>query len=444
MKVSYNWLQTYFKDPLPSPEKLIELITFHAFEIEGTERIGADTIIDVKVLPDRACYALSHRGIAFEVSAITGLAFQNKSVEVVDPSIDTKVKVTIEDPEAVPRYMAEYIQGVNVGPSPEWLKKWLEAIGQRSINTVVDATNFILNDLGQPLHAFDADKVKGGITVRRAKETEQITTLDGKEVKLDTSILVIADDQGPLAVAGVKGGIRAAVTERTKNIIIESASFNPTLVRRTSQKIGIRTDASKRFENTVPPERAPRAMEEVTALIVDMSDDARVGPITDISHYSAEPKNIVISSSYIREMLGVDISTEEIKKIITVLGLSFSEQGDILTVHVPAERIDLIIPQDMVEEIGRIYGYEKIPATELPPSSRPLGIDKLFYYSTEIRNFLISQGFSEVYTYSLTNKGEVEIVNPLASDKGFLRSYLAEGIAQKLLTSMSKMLIFWD
>ncbi|MBX4198007.1 phenylalanine--tRNA ligase subunit beta [Candidatus Parcubacteria bacterium] len=432
MKVSYNWLQTYFKDPLPESEKLAELITFHAFEIEGTEQFGTDTVFDIKVLPDRAHYALSHRGIAEEISAITKLPWQEKENENEEITSDKAVTVIVEEPDLCLRYTARYIENVTVGPSPAWLALLLETIGQRSINTIVDATNFVMLDIGQPLHAFDADKVRGTITIRRAKKGEKITTLDGKDVELDESILVIADTEAPLAIAGVKGGNRAAVTESTKNIILESASFEPAFIRKVSQKIGIRNDSSKRFENIVPPERTMRALEEVTSHISDVSDSDKPSPITDIVNYKQEKKTLKITATYIRTLLGVPITEKDIEEILQRLGITFVKSGDTFTVTIPEERRDLVIPEDFIEEIGRIYGYEQIPVTQLPTSPILPEINKLFYYSQKIRDILNVHGFSEIYTYALTNSGEVEIQNPLASDKNFLRANLSQGVSKAL------------
>ncbi|MFA6095334.1 MAG: phenylalanine--tRNA ligase beta subunit-related protein, partial [Candidatus Paceibacterota bacterium] len=234
MKVSYAWLNTYFKkglfgSRLPRPARLAELLSAHAFEVEGIEKVAGDTVLDVKVLPDRAHYALSHRGIAREASVMTGIPTKPAASSHAAPDASVPaVLVRVDDSALCPRYMARRIEGVNITAAPAWLARPLERIGQQSINSVVDATNFVMYDLGQPLHAFDADKVRGQIVVRRARAGEKIVVLGGKEIELLGSDLVIADDEGAIAIAGVKGGKRAEVTEETRNIIIESANFNPT------------------------------------------------------------------------------------------------------------------------------------------------------------------------------------------------------------------------
>src|SRR3989338_6681138 len=207
MKVSYNWLQTFFDSLLPDPQKIRAMLTRDAFEVEGLEQKGNDTVFDIAVLPNRGHDSLSHRGIAREIGTLFNLPLMRDPL-CAPPSLrpDSNVfTVTLKDAARSPRYSAAVIKGVSVGPSPDWLKERLESIGQRSINNIVDATNYVMFDVGQPLHAFDADKVCGSITVRKAKGGERMLTLDDKELLLNADALVIADDEGPLALAGVKG-----------------------------------------------------------------------------------------------------------------------------------------------------------------------------------------------------------------------------------------------
>ena len=456
MKVSYNWLQTYFNKPLPSPEKLADLLTFHVFEIESIDKImlagadgrpgssAADTVLDVKVLPDRAHYDLAHRGIASEVALVTGLEKHEVRPEIVPVTSGKKVVVKIDAKAGCPRYMARFVGGVKIGDSPAWLRERLLAVGQRSINNIVDAVNYVMLDLGQPLHAFDAAKVEGGINVRFAKKGEKIVTLDGKEVVLDDSVLVIVDDAGPLAIAGIKGGDRAAVTLATEDIIIESANFNASLIRKTTQKLGIRSDSSKRYENEITPELTAWGMSETTRIIADTVAAKVVGEITDIYPKPVKWWTIRITPDFINAALGTvgaadAISEKEIDDILTKLHVSFIKEGGgtmksgteyILTP--PPYRLDLKIPEDIVEEIGRVHGYEKVKPIPLPDIGFKPAINKDFYYCQKIRAALVAEGFSEVYTYSLENTGDVEILNPLASDKNYARKNLAEGIAAAL------------
>jgi phenylalanyl-tRNA synthetase beta chain len=450
MLVSYKWLQTYFDESLPAPEKLAELFTMRVFEVDDIKRLGEDTLFDLKILPDRAHYCLSHRGVAGEISAITGLLRTaiSKEISVSDQSVQ-KPSVTVEDEECG-RYIARRIEGVTVSASPDWLVERLRAIGQKSINNIVDATNFVMFDMGQPLHAFDADKLSGGITVRKAREGERITTLDGKDVVLTLAVLVIADDEGPLAIAGIKGGTRAQVDEHTKNIILEAAYFKPSSTRKTSMALQIRTDASKRFENGLTPEYAPVAMKEVTALLLKESHSLpKAGPIVDIYPEPAQQTVLSVRLAEINKRLGVEVPRSEAIAMLRRLSIDVVEKGEQVLLTIPFERLDLAIPEDIVEEVGRLHGYEKIKDQLLPPGVAPV-IDKRNYYVEKVRDILQSLGFSEVYLYSLGNWGDFEIELPLSEDKKFLRVTLIPGMAKALalnvhnapLLGMSQIKIF--
>lgn len=432
MATSYKWLQTYFDETLPEPEKLAELFNAHAFEVEGIEEKSGDTIFDIKVLPDRAHYALCHRGIASEVQAVTGL-----KLKVVPPDNFLfgkveEVKVDVEDTLRCLRYIVQEVRGVMVKESPLWLKEKLEAVGQRSINALVDIMNFIMLDIGQPMHVFDADKIQGTICVRTAKQEEKVTTLDNKEITLGTSDLVIADDWGVLAIAGVKGGKRAEVDEHTKRIVIESANFEPTSTRRTSTRLNIRTDASKRFENEISPELAGEAMEKARALVLDLCG-GEVGKFTDVYPVKVEKWKIETSADFISSVIGESVSEQEITEILSRLGCEVSLDSSLIFVTPPLIRLDLKIPEDLADEVGRIRGYEKLPHV-LPSDISSTPVDKTFYYSEKIKNQLISLGFSEVLLYSLVDKGVFEILKPLAEDKGKLR----ESIIPKMIESLQK------
>ncbi len=432
MKVSYNWLKEYVE--LPTPEEVVEALTFHVFEVESLEKVAHDAVLDVKVLPDRAHYALSHKGVAYELAAILNKKLREREVKG-SAEVGPGISVMVES-DACRRYSARCIKGVTVGESPAWLKEKLEAIGQRTINCVVDITNFVMFDLGQPLHAFDADKVVGGITVRQAKSGEvlELLPLDGQErtITLTTQDMVIADEAGPLALAGVKGGMRAAVTAQTKNIILEAANFEPVTIRRTAARHNIRNDSSKRFENDVTPELVPQADRLATSLFADIAQAQEISPVTDVYPSPQKLHTISVSTEYISKLIGADISISEMKEIFARLSLPATESAGTFTLSIPAFRLDLVIPQDVVEEVGRIHGYRALPSVELSEvSAKPL-IDKEFYYAQLSRDVLSKLGFSEVYTYALTSHGDVEIINPLAADKNFLRHSLEEGITKSL------------
>ena len=471
MIISYNWLQTYFKKKLPVPEKVAELLTFHIFEIESvaktfspkenvrpTESVeqiqfrkkeGGDAIFDVKVLPDRAHYALSHRGVAMELGAILDQKIQILEHTKFKTTKVSDLKIEIKNPELCPRYIGRRIENLKVDESPAWLRERLESIGQRSINSIVDVTNFIMLDINQPLHAFDADVVKGTIQIRLVEKGEKIRILDGKDIELAPTMLVIADDVGPLAIAGVKGGVRAQVTEKTKNIILESANFNPTSIRKTSQLMGVRNDSSKRFENGISPELAAQGMEEVTALIASLNREAKIGEMIDIYPYPTSRRSLDVELAKITEILGVEISSKEFECILFSLDIPyklkakrpdfvykiedprFGEPNRDYTLSIPLIRNDLAIPEDIAEEVGRLYGYEKIKGV-LPKKEKVSSINKNFYYTEKIKTVLASLGFSEIYTPTIVDNGDVEIENPLASDKKALRNNLAANMKKSL------------
>ncbi|OHA17863.1 MAG: phenylalanine--tRNA ligase subunit beta [Candidatus Taylorbacteria bacterium RIFCSPHIGHO2_01_FULL_45_63] len=433
MKISHNWLQDYFDKELPSPEKLAELLNAHVFEVEGLDKVHEDTILDVKVLPDRAHYALSHFGIAYEVSAITGIPLKKERDLTVTLGKQTAPKVTVEDEKVCRRYMARVVEGIGKAETPKIIKERLAAIGQRSINPIVDLANYTMFDVGQPLHAFDADKVKGGITVRKAKAGEKITTLDNKDVALSADILVIADDVGPLAIAGIKGGKRAEVDSNTKRIILESATFDPVLIRKTATALNIKTDASKRFENNMPPAGAFLGILHFSKRLEDIfGDSISFSPFTDIYPVHTEDRTIEIDLDFIHAKLGAKVSEKEVIEILGRLYLKAENKKGRLVVTVPAWRQDVVIPEDAVEEVGRLYGYEKIKPIVPPKVKGDLPLNKNFYYANKIKLILANHGFSEIYTSTFDKVGEREVLYPVASDKNFLRTELTKSMAKAL------------
>ncbi len=433
MKVSYKWLGEYFDKKLPAPADVAELLNAHAFEVEGMEQTaGDDTVLDIKVLPDRAHYALSHKGIAREIAAITATVFKGRDIIDVSVSADAPaISVKIIEEKLCSRYMARRITDVTVSESSPALKASLEAVGARSINNVVDATNFVMLDTGQPLHAFDADKIQGGITVRAAKAGEKIVILDGREVALVETDLVIADELGPLAIAGVKGGKRAEVTTATKNIILESACFDPSAIRRTATRTNLRNDSSKRFENGITSFMAADAMRQVSALITASSPNAHAGPITDIYPKPVKPWAVTVDPAYMNAISGLNLSVADMSAILIKLGCSVSAQGSSLVIVPPFARLDLILPEDIADELVRMYGYDKLPAAQTPDVPA-VAIDPLYYQAERLKNILVGLGFSETLLYTLVPKGAFEISYPLANDKAALRESLAPKLIEAL------------
>ncbi len=434
MKISHHWLQTYFDKPLPSAEKLAELITFHAFEVEGIEKIGDDSVIDISVLPNRAHDCLSYEGMAREIGVLAGLDIRPREIKDIPESDTRGLNIFAEDSALCLRYMGRVVEGIEIKPSPEWLKTRLSSIGQRSINNVVDIMNFVMFETGQPLHAFDADKLEGNIIVRKAKAGEKIATLDGKDIALDEEVLVIADKTEPLAIAGIKGGKKAEVTNDTKNIVIESANFAPGNIRKTSRKIGIRTDASARYENELTPEKTEVAMRYVVSLLSEHAAGAnfKAGKTQDVYPVPQQPFFISVSVQETNALLGTNFEEKDIEEILKKLRFEFAVNENRFAVTAPAERLDLRIKEDLIEEIGRVYGYEKISPVKPVFGDFTPAVNKTTYYTDMIRRILTEDGFSEISTYAFTDAGDIEMENPIASDKKFLRRDLAGNMTKAL------------
>lgn len=482
MKVSKKWLEKFFPTPAESGvgtptfssvgvDKIADALTFHAFEIESVDKVNprqspqrdagaagddaSDEVLDVKVTPNRGHDCLSHRGIAKELSAILKLPLKHDpflSRLNLDKKTDT-VTVSLTTP-LCKRYIAGYVKGVKVGPSPAWLKARLEAIGQRSINNVVDATNFVMFNTGQPLHAFDADKIaeltrtlRGTdaepihILVRNAFSGERMTTLDGKDMELQEHMLVIAavphssvsdpHSSAAIGIAGVKGGIPAAIDESTKDIVIESANFDGVSVRKTAQALKLRTDASARFEQGLSPELAARGMEGMVEFVAHMIG-SEVAGFVDVYPEPQKPMFDSVTVEQVNNVLGTSLTGADVADVFSRLGLPYKEESGVFEVQVPFERLDLSIPEDLIEEVGRIVGYDKIPATPLPPFSGKPEVNANFYASEHAREELVAQGYSEVYTTVFAEQGERVVLNKVDGVRPYLRNSLLPGLTEAL------------
>jgi phenylalanyl-tRNA synthetase beta chain len=434
MKISHEWLQTYFDSPLPKAEEIADALTFHAFEIDGIE----NDVLDVKVTPNRGHDCLSYRGIAKEVSAILDIPISPSVLEAWNQmqhfSLEIPVGVHIAEPDLCPRYIAWSIKGVKVGPSPKWLVDRLAAMGQQSINNVVDATNYVMFNVGQPLHAFDAGKLKSGkhgyaIEVRKAKDGEKITALDGKEYSLEDSMLVIVDAnaQVPIGIAGVKGGMPAGITEATKDIIIESANFNGVSIRKTAQALKLRTDASQRFEQVLSPELAALGIRAAAKMILELAGGELAG-FSDSYPKPQEKISVSVTLDKINSVLGTQLKSAEVEEIFKRLGFTHTIKGYTFTVEPPLERLDIVIPEDLVEEVGRIYGYDKVISMEMPASKVKPAINENFASAEKTREELVSEGYSEVFTSVFTEKGERAVANKVDGARPYLRVTLIDGI----------------
>ncbi|MCK5235652.1 MAG: phenylalanine--tRNA ligase subunit beta [Deltaproteobacteria bacterium] len=411
-----------------------------------------DHALEVCITPNRAD-CLSIRGLAREISAVTGAKFIASAIGALEEDKEEakdNIKITLEDKDLCMRYSARVVKGVKVGPSPGWLKARLELSGIRSINNVVDATNYVLLEYGQPLHAFDLKKIKSGeLIVRRAKKNENAKTLDDVERKLNDDMLVIADKDKVQAIAGVMGGLDSEVDEKTTEILLESAYFTPATVRRTSRELGLSSDSSYRFERGVDIEGVPLALDRVAGLIKELAGGKILKGIID--EYPEQKKNAVVNFRVGRaeKILGIKVSAKEATEIFTRLGMSVKDSGDdSLDVTVPSYRVDVNIEADLIEEYARITGYDKIPTT-LPRAgishAEPTDEVKL---KSIIRNYFIGSGFLEAINYSFTSNEEglpglsskdgVKVLNPLSEEQSVLRTNLLASLIENLSYNVAR------
>jgi phenylalanyl-tRNA synthetase beta chain len=429
MKISYNWLKWYIPEA-PEPLKLRDVFTSHLCEVESVDKFEDDNIFDLKILPDRAHDLLSHQGVARELASLLNIKFVDPTPKYKVPeSKKTDLKIDVQS-DKCRRYMGRIIRNIKVGPSPDWVVKHLESIGQRSINNMVDAANIVMYDCGQPTHVFDLEKINDCLVVRFAKEGEEITTLDNKNLKIKSSNLVIADAKNVLAIAGVKGGKIAEVDNNTTNIVLEVANFDPTSVRKTAQAVNIVTDAKKRFENDLSPELASFAMLEFSGLILEVCPDASFEDAVDVYPNKQEIKKLSFSVAKIRSILGFEVSVGDIKDVLNRYNFEYVEKDEVFEITVPAMRMDLNIEEDMAEEIGRVLGYDKIKP-EIPKIDFAPKQNEIYSKILWSRNKLLNEGYGEVMTYTFRDKGEVEVLAS-ASDKKFLRTNLSDGLKESM------------
>jgi phenylalanyl-tRNA synthetase beta chain len=400
----------------------------------------ADTILDVEITPNRGDL-LSHLGLAREIAALTNHAVVAASVseaERLSPETAAATSIRIEALRECPYYSARRIEAIKVSPSPAWLRKKIEAVGVRSINNIVDIANFVMLELGQPLHAFDADKLKGGINVRLAKDGEKFLALDGKTYSLSKGNLVIADAERAVAIAGVMGGEETGVTEATRNVLLESAYFLPSSVRRTARSLNLPSDASYRFERGVDPRMILRASERATQLIREIAAGQPAAGIATGGSLPAAPPNVRLRSERCEQLLGVKIDRATTDRILEGFGLTKAEERDGETVwRIPTYRSDLQREADLIEEIVRAYGIDRIPGRDrsrFTPSSQA---DRKYDREVKLRSILCGSGFDEVRSSKLLPRNTVafaenamQLRNPLSEDHVALRPSLIPGLLE--------------
>jgi len=370
MDISYNWLRDLV-DVRANPRELAERMTMAGLAVDSVKEEGDDFVLEFDLTSNRPD-CLSHLGVAREAAALFGteVRLPARAAASLSGLSAELTSVEIADPDLCPRYSARVVRGVKIGPSPEWLAQRLRAIGQRPINNVADVTNFVMHELGQPLHAFDLATLGGRrIVVRRARAGEKIRTLDGVERDLDPEMLVIADAGRAVAVAGVMGGEETEISEATADVLVESAYFDPQSIRRTSKALGLSTEASYRFERGTDVEGVLAAQERCVALICELAGGAATEDSIDVYPRRAEPPVVALRAERVRELTGLAVSPEESERVLVSLGFSPAGGGDGggRAYRVPTWRTDVRIEEDLVEEVARVVGYGQIEEA-LPPA----------------------------------------------------------------------------
>lgn len=447
MFISYEWLKEFI-ETRRSPEELRERLTMVGLAIDAVEERDHDVVLDVEV-PSNRPDCLSHAGIAREVAVMekgrmhlpapAQLKTQGRSKDLTS--------VEIKDPDLCPRYAARLVRGVKIGPSPDWLAKRLETIGQRPINNVADVTNYVLHELGQPLHAFDFEKLGGlRIVVRRAAPGEKLKTLDGVERTLSKDMLVIADAERPVALAGIMGGEESEISTQTTDVLIESAYFDPHSVRVTARQLGMDTEASRRFERGADCEGVLRAQQRCVELICELAGGVATEDAIDIYPQPLSERVIVLRPERVQELTSLSVEVDDIVRILE--GLGFERTGA-MSFKVPSWRIDVEQEEDLVEEVARHTGYEKI-ASELPPSSAAGEYQPSEMKQRSLRRALNAFGFDEAINFSFIQQedrfdlipslpgherhenDQPQLANPIIEDAAWMRSTLLPGLLNSL------------
>jgi phenylalanyl-tRNA synthetase beta chain len=474
MKVPLEWLKEYVAIQL-SPEGLAERLTMAGLEVAGVAKAGADIVLDVEVTPNRAD-CLSILGIAREVAALTGQAVRRPEAAsrraktagrpsglqppaslpaprkdwARDPSSARQAGslqpvIRIEDRKSCERYIGRLLVGVRLGPSPDWMQRRLLACGLRPINVVVDVTNYVLLECGQPLHAFDFYRLaQGTVLVRRAQPEERITTLDGAARTLASDMLVIADAKRAVAIAGIMGGADSAVSDQTRDVLLESALFDAVSIRRTARKLGLSSESAYRFERGVDPEGIEAASARASALIQELSG-GREFAVLDVGAKPAKRTGIILDGKRLAQWLGAPVPDPLIRSSLVRLGchVAPSGAGGSLHVGVPAFRRDLAQDVDLIEEVARLLGYDRIPPT-LPATAAGQAAEPSRYWRVQsLRCLCAGFGLTETISWALVSAQDLarcgvapeaaaRLVNPLSQDHAYLRPSLVPGMLRTL------------
>lgn len=457
MLISLNWLRE-LTSTASTPQELRERLTMVGLAIDAVEEVNGDSVLDVEV-PSNRPDCLSHVGIAREVAVIEKSNVQSPKAKVAKTEGRTSdyAAVEIKNTELCPRYAARVVRGVKIGPSPEWLSRRLTEIGQRPINNVADITNYVLHELGQPLHAFDLEKLaEHRIVVRRAAAGEKLRTLDGVERALDSEMLVIAGAKEPVALAGIMGGLESEISVTTKDVLIESAYFDPDSVRRTARKLGMDTEASRRFERGADCENVLKAQTRCIELICEIAGGTATEDAIDVYPNPLPARVVDFRPARVESLTSLKVETGEMLRILSALGFVQKEApgNETLAFVVPSWRVDVGIEEDLVEEIARHAGYDKM-ASELPPSNMSGEYQPSELKRRALRRTLADLGFDEAINFSFIdlvhdeqlemipglavggNAGLVTLANPILEDATRMRASLLPGLLASLRNNLN-------
>jgi phenylalanyl-tRNA synthetase beta chain len=430
--------------------------------------INNDSVLEIKVLPDRAHDILSHVGVARELAVLEKKKFSYAFDELILPAKKSqKLKVEIQDKDLCKRYIGAVMENVVIKESPQWLKDRLEICGLRPINNVVDATNYVMLELGQPLHAFDFDKLselssgapelssdRAQIVVRRAEKNEKMTLLDDSEIKLSENNLLITNGKTPLALAGIMGGKDSGINENTKTIVIEAASFDAVNIRRTRTALGLNTDSSYRFEKDLDPNLTEKAMVRIIDILEHIAD-GKVEGIADVYPKKISPWTVKLDLGYVNQLLGEKVPEKELLSILNLLGIK-TKKAKMLDCLIPTYRLDLRTQEDLIEEIGRVWGYEKIVPRPMIAEVLPAKLNEQVFFERKMQDVLAGLGFDEVYNYSfygaddlkktgLSENEHLQLANPMNPEQEFVRAYMVPNILKNVrenLKNFSEISIF--
>jgi phenylalanyl-tRNA synthetase beta chain len=453
MAVSLNWLKKYV-DIDWTPQELAHQLTMAGIAIEGVEQQGDDYIMELDLTPNRGdCLGLIN--LAREVSALNG-----NPVKIPEPmfrenqeNIKDYIKIEIEAPDLCLRYTARVVKNVKIQPSPQWLQTYLINSGIRPISNIVDVTNFVMLETNQPLHAFDYNLLgkEKRILVRKADYCENFTTLDGVERELDLDSLVITDGVRPIALAGIMGGLNTEINDDTKDVLIESANFLNTNIRKTSKKQGLRSDSSIRFEKGVDPEGAIYALNRAAQLMQQLGGGEVVKGIVDVYPGRKEPLIIKLRPERVNYLLGTDLSAADIKRYLDALQFNSKEKKGIFEVQAPTYRPDITMEVDLIEEIARLYGYNNVPDT-MPTGVSIGGLTDYQRFRDNLKD-IMAGNFNEVINYSFIGpqaydliglpeeskyRKIIKIANPLSEDQSVMRTLLLPGLLKNVSTNLAR------